>query len=141
MLAALSIALAIGLSGAPPEAAPLSVPPAALAPPPETETPAAEPPEPEAPEWPDQAETETPRHRHVASWVLLGTGAAALLCGGALNLAAATAAPGGPVALATGVPATNPQANGLWTGAIVSYSVGAALGLAGAIAYYLEGRR
>ncbi|MHB8417754.1 MAG: hypothetical protein ACYDCL_06740 [Myxococcales bacterium] len=126
MPAVLAISLALALEGAAPAPAPATVPAEALNPP--------------APEEPVETAEASPAHRHLASWLLLGAGAAGLLTGGALNLASANAANTTPVALQTGVPYQTPQAQSLWTGALISYSVGAALGLAGAVAYYLESR-
>lgn len=125
-----ALALAIALSGAPPA----SVPPAALGEAPAPTEQAAPEPEP----GPVEEAAEAPIHRHVASWILLGLGGASLIVGGALNLAASNAASTTPATLQTGVVATTPQANALWTGAIVGYSVGALLGLGGAVAYWLE---
>ncbi|HUB08410.1 MAG TPA: hypothetical protein VMB50_15490 [Myxococcales bacterium] len=135
----LALALALGLSGNSATAG--GVPPAALGIPLPAPAPAeqVEPPVPPEPP-PEEAAAEASPPRHVASWVLLGLGGVGLLTGGAFNLAAASAANGNPTALATGAPNPTPQSNGLWAGAIISYSVGAALGLAGAVVYYVESK-
>jgi hypothetical protein len=136
---ALALALAIGLSGAP-EAPAATVPPAALGVPEEKAPPAEEPPAPDAPSPPAETASVGPPHRHLASWILLGLGGAGLVTGGVFNVVAATSANDNPTAVAAGVTTPTPESNAMWTGALVSYSVGAALGLAGAIVYYLETR-
>jgi tetratricopeptide (TPR) repeat protein len=129
---------------APPAVAapPAPSPPAAPAAPPVLPGLAGLAPTPEAaprPEAPDAAEppaADAPRAvrgRHLASWILLGAAGAGLITGGALNFAASQVDNGtGPFVQST------PQANNLWTGALIGYGVGAALGIAGAVAYLIE---
>ncbi len=80
---------------------------------------------------------------HLLSEIFFGAGAAGLLTGGTLNFFASQAA-----AQPTVAPLTRSQiasqygsANGLWTGALVGYGVGAALAIAGAVVYVLEDGR
>jgi tetratricopeptide (TPR) repeat protein len=82
-------------------------------------------------------------HRHLASWILLGAGAAGLIAGGSLNFAASQVVEGPTTVVQTGaqVTAAYNQANGLFAGAVVGYGVGAALGIAGFIVYYLESKK
>jgi tetratricopeptide (TPR) repeat protein len=89
------------------------------------------------------SEPAPPAHRHLASWILLGAGAAGLLTGGGLNFAASQVAQGPTSVVQSGaqVQAAYNQANGLWTGAVIGYGVGAALGIAGVIAYVLESKK
>ncbi len=84
-----------------------------------------------------------PTHRHVASWLLLGAGAAGLLTGGALNFAASQIAEGPTSVVQSGaqVQAAYNQANSLWTGALIGYGVGAALGIAGFVVYFVENKK
>jgi tetratricopeptide (TPR) repeat protein len=88
-------------------------------------------------------EQEPPAHRHLASWILLGAGAAGLITGGGLNFAAAQVAAGPTSVVQSGaqVQAAYNQANNLWTGALIGYGVGAALGIAGFIVYFVENKR
>ncbi len=81
-------------------------------------------------------------HASLAAWLLLGAGAVGLLTGGGLNLGAAMAAnyPTTVVQPGAAVESNYGLATHLFTGAIVSYALGAALGIAGAVVYTLDTR-
>lgn len=89
------------------------------------------------------SEPAPPAHRHLASWILLSAGAAGLLTGGGLNFAASQIANGPTTTVQSGaqVQAAYSQANSLWTGALISYGVGAALGIAGFVVYVVEAKQ
>jgi tetratricopeptide (TPR) repeat protein len=99
---------------------------------------AAEPPAPAA----TASEQAPPAHKHLASWILLGAGGIGLLTGGGLNFAASQMVEGPTTVVQSGtqVNAVYAQANNLWTGALIGYGVGAALGIAGFIVYFVENK-
>jgi hypothetical protein len=65
-----------------------------------------------------------------------------LLTGGVLNFAAYETANGPTTSVQSGaqVQASYNQANGIYTGALIGYGVGAALGIAGFIVYFVENK-
>ncbi|MHB1846047.1 MAG: outer membrane protein assembly factor BamD [Deltaproteobacteria bacterium] len=77
---------------------------------------------------------------HLASELFLGAGAVALLTGGTLNFFASQAAaqPGQSLESPNSIANQYSMANGLWTGALIGYGVGAALAITGVVLYALE---
>jgi tetratricopeptide (TPR) repeat protein len=82
-------------------------------------------------------------HKHLVSWILLGAGAVGLIAGGGLNFAAASEAnyPTTTQQQGPAVAADYAQANNLFAGALIGYGVGAALGIAGFIVYFMENKK